>query len=349
MLTLFILFSYIYTIVQGYLNSFFNVYIMMGLLLTIVCLGIYEKTKNNPIILFVFTSLVLILTYFNPVFGYLLCITLVFSTLYRSYPSLLVSGVILFLVDPPKYIFLYFLSCLIGYLLSENRKTKEAYYNSLDEGRRNIYELESAKTNLNNSQDELIEITELNERNRIARSIHDNLGHKLVGSKMLLEAAHLVREQDPEKSNNLVERVIGELSESVDLLRVTVHDLRPNQEVGMSHIKSIVDRFTFCPINFESSGNLNEISSGLYAVLQLNLKEALTNISKYSTCTEIQINLEISTKFTRFIIKDNGSSIEYLSEGLGLSGMRQRIENIGGTFTVDYEDGFKLYMFFPKK
>jgi signal transduction histidine kinase len=321
----------------------------MGLLFSISLVGLYARAKDKRIPIYAFIGLVLFLTSYQEALGYLICIAFLLGGYHHSKGFILTSLLVFLWVDVYTFIPFLLFSLACGYLLRKNVDLEDLHYHALDEGRRTIYELETAKSKLKTSQDDLISMTALNERNRIARSIHDNLGHKLVGSKMLLEAAYSIQSSDQDKAQVLIERVIGELTESVDLLRETVHDLSPNQDVGMGHIKNLIKKFHFCPIHLETKGDLNGISSGVYAVIQLNLKEALTNVSKYSTGDRVDVTIESTKKYTRFSIRDNGHGKDYINEGLGITGMRERVNNIGGTFTLDYQDGFKLYMFFPRR
>jgi len=321
----------------------------MGILLSIVFLGLYEKSKKNMMFLYAFIIVVLGLSMYHQSFAYLVCIAIFLGVFNHSMSLVILSGVALLIVNPLQIVPVYLLSGLLGYVVASKHDIEVKHFQIVDDNRRSIYELEEAKVKLRMSQIDLIQVTELNERNRIARSIHDNLGHKLVGSKMLLEAASAISGKDNQKSDQLIERVINELGESVDLLRDTVHDLKPNQDVGITNIKNIIKRFRFCTVDFETQGDLNSISSGLYAIIERNLKEALTNVNKYSNATLVNIKIEVTEKYTRFSVTDNGTGTQYINEGLGVSGMRERVENIGGTFTLDFNSGFKLYMFFPKR
>lgn len=347
MLVLFMVFIYVYTIVQGYQSAFFSVYTLMGLLVSLILLGLYGKMKAKKVY-FISLSLALIgLSLYNETFAYLFSIALVLGAMEGLYYVLLGGVVLVVVFKSPILMAFYFLSTLLGMSMGSNAKIREAHVQAMDAGRRNIYALESAKAKLNKNSQDLVRLTELNERNRIARSIHDNLGHKLVGSKMILEAAYALKDTNKSKADGLIKRVVCELESSVDLLRDTVHDLKPAEDVGLNHLKAIIERFNYATVDFNHQGDLNAISSGLYAVMAVNLKEAFTNISKYSSGDHVEVILEHTGKYTRLIVKDNGQGQTLINEGLGISGMRQRVNNIGGTFTVNHQDGFQLYMFFP--
>ncbi len=315
--------------------------------MSIILLGIYIKTDFKKISILFFTALVFYLSYQNNDFMFLLAISVFLSVKEKNYITLLIPAIAIVVISNNLGPLL-FVSGLFGVAIKDRDEKSADYKIVFDNERRQRYELEAAKQKLQKNTEDIIHITELNERNRIARSIHDNLGHKLVGTKMILEASKAIREKDSIKSNELVERVILEISESVDLLRETVHDLKPKHIVGINSIKAIVDDFKYCEISISFTGDTNSISSGVIAIIVSNLKESLTNITKYSAATKVDIKMESTNKYVRFFIKDNGVGSDYISEGLGLSGMRQRVENIGGTITINSRGGFEICSFFPK-
>lgn len=349
MLLLFSVFMYLYTIVHSYLNSFFDVYNIIGLLISIILLGLSNTSSKSRIFLYLYTISILFLSNFNMNFAFLIGIAMLLGVYTKEYIQAILACLILLIVSSIQIIPILFLSGLLGQVMRLKNEIEDEYIKTSDDNRRKYYELEESKLILEKAQLDIILNTEVNERNRIARSVHDNIGHKLVGTKMILEAAVAIRAENEQKSDELTQRAVKELSESVDLLRDTVYDLKPNKEVGINNIKHIIKNFRFCQTEFKAQGDLNNISSGLFAVIERNLKEALTNISKYSNATLVSVIIENTDKYTRFIISDNGSSVSagFISEGLGVSGMRNRVENIGGTFTIDCDNGFKLYTFFP--
>jgi len=349
MLALFVLFTYVYTIVQGYGSSFFGVFNVMTLLMSLTLLGLYRRGTYQLQLLVGLAGLVSFMVLRDPSFSYLTCIVILLLAQKRFFLGLVFLVPSFWVLPSKDLLLLYLASGLLGYYAGKKKDIEADYLEAMDQTRRTIYELEGAKSRLHHSQNDLVHMTELNERNRIARSIHDNLGHKLVGTKMLLEAAHALNKKGSDQEKALTQRVIKELAESVDLLRDTVHDLRPNQEVGLKQVKTLVDQFSYCPIQLVTQGDMNQISSGLYAILQVNLKEGLTNISKYARCKRVQVRLEVSKKYVKFVIEDDGVNTGIITEGLGLSGIRQRVENIGGTFTINQAKGFQLHMFFPSK
>jgi signal transduction histidine kinase len=163
-----------------------------------------------------------------------------------------------------------------------------------------------------------------------------------------LQAAYKLYDRDGEKSRVILKKSIEGLSESVTLLRDTVHSIKLNENLGVEYLKKIIDNFSFCPVDIQFNGDFNKIPPNHMEILGTNIKEALTNASKYSKASKVEIKIDSNEMFTRLYIKDNGIGCDKIKEGLGLSGMEERIRNIGGTMSVSSDNGFLIVCIIPK-
>ena len=73
----------------------------------------------------------------------------------------------------------------------------------------------------------------------------------------------------------------------------------------------------------------------------------MTNASKYSEATRMDISLTINDNFIRLYIKDNGKGCIKINDSLGLSGMRERVRNMGGNISINGESGFLIVCIIP--
>ena len=340
---------YFYTILYSYFNTFFDVHMTIALMVSIIIFCVYLKFKFKRIALFMYTSFILYLSTFNIAFIYLMILPLILGDYKRDFPTFIIALSSIYITGKVELIPLFALAIAFSIMMKEKDKKENEFIELYDTERKNRYELETAKNQLIKANEDIISVTELNERNRIARALHDNIGHKLVGINMILQASGAVRYKDQDKADELTNKAIKELTDTVDLLRDTVHDLKPNKTVGIKVIEKIIADYNYCEVSFTTKGDMNSISSGMLALMSQNLKEALTNASKYSSATLIDVNLEASKKYIRFLIKDNGIGAKEIVDGLGISGMRERVENVGGTFTINKDDGFEVVSFFPLK
>lgn len=126
-----------------------------------------------------------------------------------------------------------------------------------------------------------------------------------------------------------------------------MHNIKPKENLGIEYINTIIRDFEFCAVDLKFSGDFNIISSEHLGILGSNIKEALTNAARYSNATKINIRIDINESFTRLYIKDNGNGCIRIKEGLGLSGMKERIRNIGGSISISSESGFMIVCLMP--
>lgn len=326
--------------------------IVMLILLNIAITVIIERFNDSANVILVQFFCITVGAYNDSSFVFLYAIN-VFDFVYKQkylYTILVVPCSIYFYQYERSYnIFVYLIICaLLAYILEDKRMREESYKAIVDNERRLRYELESAKMQLINSAKETAYIAEIKERNRIARDIHDNIGHSIAGILMKLQVAFKLYGKDDEKAKEALKNCIDGLSLSLTVLRETVHNLKPKENLGIEYINKVIDNFTFCEVEFIHSGDFNNISPNLIEIITTNIKEALTNAAKYSKATKINISLDINNKYLRLYIKNNGVGIKNIKEGLGLSGMRERVKNAGGTMTVSGEDGFLIVCVIPR-
>ncbi|MEJ6952407.1 sensor histidine kinase [Natronospora cellulosivora (SeqCode)] len=238
-------------------------------------------------------------------------------------------------------------SILAGYIYGDKLEKEEKYIEFLDKERRLRYQLEQTKSQLLHSRKEIKRLTEIRERNRIARQIHDSIGHSIAGVLFQLQAALKIFKKDEEKTENILKLCLEKLSEALELTRKTVYNIKDYHQDGLKLIKEIIDNFEFCPIEFSFEGNFNNIPVDILEIILSNIKESLTNTAKYSEADKVKINLKIGKKVIRLYYKDNGQGCKQVIEGMGLTGMRERVNNAGGTISTDGSDGFLIVCNIP--
>lgn len=184
------------------------------------------------------------------------------------------------------------------------------------------------------------DIATLQERNRIAREIHDSLGHYLTALNLHLEAAWKLRESNPTDSmeflkdaKQLGSKALGEVRQSVAALRSD-----PLENLSLEEaISTLIAEFHKSTNIFpESKTQLdlplaNDVKTAIYRIVQ----EALTNIAKYAQATEVKIEIWATTDL-HLTVEDNGIGfqLERNSTGFGLQGMRERAFALGGSFQI---------------
>lgn len=190
------------------------------------------------------------------------------------------------------------------------------------------------------------DVATLQERNRIAREIHDSLGHSLTAFNLHVEAALRLLKSDPEEAQALLVEAKQLGSTALKEVRQSVSTLRSNPLQGKSlqgAIQSLLEDFTRSTqiqptTEFEGLETLPaDQAMALYRIIQ----EALTNITKYAQATAVQICLKSTPQQTQLQIRDNGRGFDQhkTSSGFGVQGMRERTRAIGGTYHLASQIG----------
>jgi len=189
----------------------------------------------------------------------------------------------------------------------------------------------------------------LAERNRIAREIHDTLAQGFVAISVQLETAARVFSASPQKAIRHLDHARILVRSSLAEARRSVLDLRSQAlEAGdlVAAFSGVAKTLTpHTPVEVSVSG----VPRRLGAELENNLfrmgQEALANAVKYAVAQHIRLHIQFNPESVRLSVKDDGRGFDaetHLSNGgghLGLVGMRERAEQIGGTLTVRSDPG----------
>jgi signal transduction histidine kinase len=147
----------------------------------------------------------------------------------------------------------------------------------------------------------------------------------------------------------MIDNAIVELSNSLELLRDTVHKLKETGKNGRDLINEIINEFKFCKIELSFKGNPDDISDYHYSVISVNIKEFLTNSMKYSLASLVNIEITITQKIIRLYMKDNGVGCKKIIDGMGLEGIKERVSSCNGTVSVIGDNGFMVVCILPRE
>ena len=182
------------------------------------------------------------------------------------------------------------------------------------------------------------------EKSKLARDIHDELGGILVSAKMdIAWVWERLKKREPEFAGKL-ERALDALDDGVQIKRRIIEELRPTllDNLGLTaaldwQTHEICDRAGLhCELSMptDDSGVPPPISIALYRILQ----EALTNIVKYARAKNVTVDLGITDDTITLLIDDDGVGIPDSAQhnllSHGISGMRQRVRALHGEFTI---------------
>lgn len=251
------------------------------------------------------------------------------------------------------------LGFLIAFLLaqetSEGQALRETLRRTQDDSTERDLLLTEKNRSLLEKQDFEIYTATLRERNRIAREIHDNVGHLLSRSILLTGAARTVNRDDA--LSQTLDALDQTLNSAMDSIRTSVHDLR-DESVNLDEaVRSLIKDFTFCPVTYHYDAGFSVPKEVKYSFISI-IKEALSNVMRHSDATEVWITLREHPAIYQLCIEDNGIKIRSqtknpeqgsVSSGMGLANMQERIAKLGGFFHIFTESGFKILVTIPKE
>lgn len=243
-------------------------------------------------------------------------------------------------------IILIFISYLVKFRTQGFIKMNSDFIKYKDTSKELSNLLNKKNSDLIEKQDYEINVATLNERNRIAMEIHDNVGHLL--SRCLLQIGALMAINKDAKLKENLSSIKDTMSQAMDSIRSSVHNLHDEAIDLYSQINGIVTNFTFCTthLNYELNNNLDIKLKYCFIAI---VKEALSNIIKHSSATEVDITLREHPAFYQLIIQDNGHVIGYSPEnGIGLSNITDRVNSFNGNIHINIENGFKIFISIPK-
>jgi len=206
--------------------------------------------------------------------------------------------------------------------------------------RRSREQLMAAHTQLRHYALEIEELAIVQERNRIARDIHDSLGHSLTVFNLHLEAALRLLQADPEEARALLVEAKQLGSTALQEVRQSVTALRSDPLQGRSlntAITALMDDFqrsTGITPQFHYRVDVPlapKLEIAIYRITQ----EALTNICKYAEASQVAVAIQADQQ-VRLRIQDNGQGFDatQTTTGFGLQGMQERTLALAGNFTL---------------
>jgi signal transduction histidine kinase len=207
--------------------------------------------------------------------------------------------------------------------------------------------LENQNKELLEKQDYEINLATLSERNRIARDIHDNVGHLL--SRSILQIGALLAINKDEATKEGLASIKSTLSEAMDSIRASVHDLHEKAIDLQNEIEKLIHSFNFCPVKFHYEVETN-IDKNIKHCFIAVTKEALSNLSKHSNATNASVIIREHPALYQLVIEDNGTECSYDSEnGIGVKNMTDRVAAVGGNINISTHKGFRIFISVPKK
>lgn len=218
-------------------------------------------------------------------------------------------------------------------------------------------ELSEANRNLSDYAIRVRELTITQERNRMAREIHDGLGHYLTTINMQIKAASAIIDKDRRKAKSMLENAQNLSSAALLDVRNSVFALRQDPEELSPLIERIEEmaRATSTPsrsIRVDLIGSSRLISPQTDLTLFRAAQETINNANKHSQSSSVIVALDYSDpEFVTLESVDDGIGTDELNQGFGLLGIQERVRLLKGTIKIETSagKGFKIKISLPSK
>ena len=201
--------------------------------------------------------------------------------------------------------------------------------------------LANANEQLKEYSQKIEELATVQERNRIARDIHDSLGHALTSLNIQMQTAVKLWEKEPTQAHSFLTQAqslgktaMQEVRKSISTLREDGREEQPLE----ARIETLVDDYRkgtglFICTNISRCSSVSKpVAKTIYRIIQ----ESLTNIFKYAEATEVKIQLKTTPEQLSLTIEDNGKGFDLKKKrsGFGLRGMQERVTTVNGRFEL---------------
>jgi signal transduction histidine kinase len=217
-------------------------------------------------------------------------------------------------------------------------------------------ELGAANARLREYAAQVEELATTKERNRLAREIHDSLGHYLTVVNVQIEASRAVLDSDRpralegmRKAQLLTQEGLAEVRRSVAALRASPTETRPLPEALAALVQE--SRAAGTPTGFDIEGAPRTLTPQAELTLYRAAQEGLTNVRKHAQATAARLTLNYGDKGSvRLILEDDGAGSKLVDEGFGLLGVRERAQLLGGAVRLRSAagQGFRLEIELPE-
>lgn len=275
-------------------------------------------------------------------------VILLFLSLFALYYNVMISNEMGWQVFF-RMLFLGIFCALYSHFEYEYNYNQKNVYKTLDEKESLKISMQERLKELNykNKVDVYNEI--LSERNRIAKEIHDNVGHRISSAIFKIGAISTINED--ESIQELVEGLEEDLHLAMNDIKRSIYDIYDDVGELRSYLIKLTDEFHFCKVHLNM--NVADVKDAqLKLALIAIIKESLNNVAKHSNATSVNIKLTADEEQLKLLIVDNGRIYQEKEDGiltnrLGLRGMKENIEHFGGRFRFVFKNGFRIYVSVP--
>jgi len=333
--------------------------VVVAILVSVTCACVSYVRMNKTIVL-ALSAVQFVLSIFVPSVALLSAICIYFMCYLRQY---YMAGIVALAMAGRVFeynneyvleLILYFaLAAFLSDMIRMNQRLKQDIKSIRDDSEEYTLLLKDKNKRLIEKQDQEIYVATLKERNRIAREIHDNVGHMLTRSILQLGALMTIHKQD--EVGNQLAPVRENLDIAMNNIRESVHDLHDESvDLKQTLLEMVEPLSANYHVNFDYDIHEEMSRECKYALIGIT-KEAISNIIKYSKNSMVDITLREHPALFQLMIrdydkdkKDDTTGVVNHSDGMGIQNMYDRVAGLGGNISITNENGYKIFVMIPK-
>ncbi|MBB5960161.1 signal transduction histidine kinase [Saccharothrix tamanrassetensis] len=192
----------------------------------------------------------------------------------------------------------------------------------------------------------LAELSAAAERNRVARDIHDGLGHHLTAVSVLLEKASAFRDRDPAVADQAVADAHESARRALEDVRRSVRTLREPFRLS----SALGELTSGLKVTLDCAGDEGDYDPAVLLAVYRAAQEGITNVLRHANASAVSVNVHCGEVDLRLVVADDGRGFDG-GEGFGLLGMRERVAQVGGAVEVHSapDAGTRLVVTVPRR
>lgn len=312
----------------------------------------------NPTIssyrLFLYTIMYQLVFYYKKTFYLLMALLFYFVSAYINYINLPAKT----MPDYFKLEFYNFITYVMVFLIIVLLKHISDMNKNLSEAKNSIsiknLELQNAYDNIKEAYKRNEDYAVIKERNKMARDIHDTIGHTLTTALVELEACKVISEEDSDSALLKMDSAISQVRKGLFEVRSSVKSLNETRIVDYKNavLELINNTISHTGVIIRHDIDIFEIEpENIKATIYRALQEGLTNGIKHGHSTAFLVKIKYEEATLKFSLEDNGTGCSQLKKGFGIKSMEERVKEVHGSIKIESEpdEGFNIYISFKRE
>lgn len=268
---------------------------------------------------------------------------------YDTHTRLLLQNILSLFSALNLILFLIYMVLLVGKRTEENAATRQLNQELAQANDQLV--LLNARLKTYAAQSE--RMAETRERNRLAREIHDTLGHTLTGITAGADACIEMLEISPEMARKQMERIADAARQGMNEVRRSVSALRPDAlerlklSEALRQLCEEMQQTSRAAVSLRLETKELRVSADEEDAIYRIVQESVTNAIRHGQADEVWVDITAAGRTLSIVVQDNGMGCQTPKPGFGLRHMEERLRLLGGTLRTDGTNGFRIEATIP--